>query len=56
MDVEGYEIKIFQGMRETLRTPRLKIFVELHPMFLTESESLEIFDLLEADSAWSTAS
>lgn len=47
MDVEGYEIKIFRGMEQTLKNEKLGIFVELHPTFMSEEENMEIFDLLK---------
>jgi FkbM family methyltransferase len=50
MDVEGYEIKIFRGMKQTLQNEKLSIFIELHPMFMTEEENLEIFNILEENN------
>lgn len=47
MDVEGYEINILRGMKQTLKNDRLSIFVEFHPTLMSEQECTESFDILE---------
>ena len=36
MDIEGYEVEIINGMKNTLKSPHLKkLFIEIHPHNVT---------------------
>lgn len=50
IDVEGAELQVLRGMRETLRRARPDLIVEISPQFLTElgSSVSELLDLLGA--------
>jgi FkbM family methyltransferase len=48
MDVEGYELRILRGMKETLGSSAPRIFVELHPNLMERKDIDEIFDILES--------
>ena len=49
MDVEGYEVKILKGGINTLESFRPKIFVEIHPEFMTDygNSFYEFVDILD---------
>ena len=47
MDVEGYEINIFRGMKDTLKNNNLSIFIEFHPQLMSMQENMEFFEILE---------
>ena len=46
MDVEGYEINILKGMKNTLKKSNLKIFLEFHARTINETDAIEFFDSL----------
>jgi len=46
MDVEGYEINILKGMKDTLKNSNLKIFLEFHARAISKKDTNEFFDSL----------
>jgi len=44
MDIEGHEVEVFKGMYQTLKRAAfpVKILMEVHPMFYSDSHSLEV--------------
>ncbi|MCP4668937.1 MAG: FkbM family methyltransferase [Deltaproteobacteria bacterium] len=50
MDVEGYEIQIFRGMREIMAKRSPDIFIELHPTLMSIDDSRELFEILETNN------
>lgn len=50
IDVEGYELNCLHGLLETITSSQPKIFLEVHPSFLPEGQSLsDIWDFLAAN-------
>ena len=47
MDVEGYEINIFRGMNETLKTCNSGIFLEFHPSVISKDDKADFFHILK---------
>ena len=47
MDVEGYELEVLRGAKETLKEIN-HLFLELHGTILKQSELNEILDMIEA--------
>ena len=49
IDVEGFELKVLNGGRETIRKHKPLLLVELHPVFITQygNRFTEVIDFLE---------
>ena len=51
MDVEGYESKVIKGMENTMKNSKLTgLFIEIHPVLLSESELVELLTTLKRNS------
>jgi len=51
MDVEGYEYKILEGMKETLKNKKFsKLFIEIHFHIMDKSESEALLEILKKDN------
>ena len=46
MDVEGYELNVIRGMKETLRHVN-RLFIEIHSQIMTQSETNELLDIMD---------
>lgn len=49
MDVEGFEVNILKGMKETLKSLN-RLFIEVHTHIMTDEETREFFDILKINN------